>query len=52
MNVFVLPGDFLYYLALLKSYGGDKKMGILILNTHFFDSARLDIKGKMDVVVL
>jgi hypothetical protein len=31
---------------------GDKKMGILILNTPFFDSVRLDSKGKMDVVVL
>ncbi len=34
-NVFVLPGDFFYCLALLKSYGG-LKMWILILNTFLW----------------
>jgi hypothetical protein len=51
MNVFVLPGDFFYYfLALLKSYRSEE-----IVNCNFkpvSNSARLDIEGKMDVVVL
>jgi hypothetical protein len=50
MNVFVLPGDFFLLSCTVKNYRGEENVNCNF--KHVSNSARLNIKGKMGVVVL